>query len=110
MNPTSEVAKLATILAGFDAATRAQALALLSARERKDRGMASTPRLALSDRFVRSRKAAKPGTRDVFRDTVLPGLRLRVSDKGTKSFVLLRRYPSNPTEPASRPPWPLPRT
>lgn len=102
MNPTSEVAKLATILAGFDRATRAQALALLSVRERRDRGKASTPRCALGDRFVRSRKIAKPGTRDVFRDTILPGLRLRVSDKGTKSFVLLKRYPSNPTEPASR--------
>jgi integrase len=57
-------------------------------------------RTKLSDTFIRSRKAAKPGKRDETMDTEHPRLGLRVTDKvGTdgkphKSFFFLARLPA----------------
>jgi integrase len=59
-------------------------------------------RQALTDRFIKSRKAAAPGTRNDYPDSVVPGLALRVTDRGHKSFVLVARYPSNPKHPTRR--------
>ncbi len=56
----------------------------------------------LTDRFVNSRKPAPPGTRAEFYDATVPGLALRVTDKGSKSYVLIARYPSNPKNPTRR--------
>jgi hypothetical protein len=50
----------------------------------------------LTDRFLQSLKPAKPGDRDDYPDTVLPGLVARVTDKGTKTFNLIARYPGSP--------------
>jgi integrase len=58
--------------------------------------------ISLTDRFIRSRKPAKPGERDEYRDAILPGLALRVTPRGHKSFVLVARYPSNPQHPTRR--------
>jgi integrase len=56
----------------------------------------------LTDRFIESRKRAKPGRRDEYMDAVVPGLALRVTERGTKTFVLVARYPgsTNPTRRA----------
>ena len=59
-------------------------------------------RESLTDRFVKSRKRAALGQRDEYRDAIVPGLALRVTDRGHKSFVLVTRYPSNPKNPTRR--------
>lgn len=59
-------------------------------------------RINLTDRFIRSRKAAAPGRRDEYLDAILPGLALRVTDRGNKSFALIARYPLKPKNPTRR--------
>lgn len=56
----------------------------------------------LTDRFIRSRKAAPAGRRVEFHDSIVPGLALRVTDRGHKSFVLIARFPIRPTNPTRR--------
>src|SRR4029077_15660723 len=56
----------------------------------------------LTDRFVRSRRSALPGRRDDYADAIVPGLALRVTDRGHKSFVLVARYPTSPVNPTRR--------
>jgi integrase len=60
------------------------------------------PRENLTDRFIRTRKPASPGRRDDYLDAIVPGLSLRVTDKGHKSFVLIARFPSHPQNPTRR--------
>jgi integrase len=52
-----------------------------------------TEKVTLSDRKLRNLKPT--GRRYEIRDTE-PGLRIRVTESGTKSFALLARYPSSP--------------
>ena len=59
-------------------------------------------RQTLTDRFIISRKPAKPGRRDDYQDSIVPGLALRVTDCGHKSFVLVARFPKNPKNPTRR--------
>jgi integrase len=59
-------------------------------------------RIVLSDRFITSRRPAAPGDRDDWPDAIVPGLLLRVTDRGHKSFVLRARYPLNPKNPTRR--------
>lgn len=59
-------------------------------------------RINLTDRFIASRKAAPPGRRQDHADAIVPGLALRVTDKGHKSFVLVARYPTKPANPTRR--------
>jgi integrase len=47
--------------------------------------------LVFTDRWLRALKPAVPGKRDEFADTVVPGLRLRVSETGSVSFSIFRR-------------------
>ena len=56
----------------------------------------------LTDRFIQSVKAAPMGTRIDYPDSVVPGLVLRVTDRGHKSFALRCRYPSHPDNPTRR--------
>jgi integrase len=56
----------------------------------------------LTDRFINSRKPAPAGRRDDYSDAIVPGLALRVTDRGHKSFVLVTRYPSTPKNPTRR--------
>jgi len=60
------------------------------------------PRQNLTGRFINSRKPAPAGQRDEYSDAIVPGLALRVTDRGHKSFVLVTRYPSNPKNPTRR--------
>jgi integrase len=59
-------------------------------------------RINLTDRFIKSRKAAAPGRREEYLDGLLPGLALRVTDRGNKSFVLIARFPLKPKNPTRR--------
>ena len=56
----------------------------------------------LTDTFIRTRKAAAPGDRDVTPDAVARGLALSVTDRGHKSFVMISRFPpaKHPTKRA----------
>jgi integrase len=59
-------------------------------------------RQILTDRFINSRKKAPTGKRNDYADAIVPGLALRVTDRGHKSFVLVTRYPLNPEHPTRR--------
>jgi len=61
-------------------------------------------RVKLTDRAIKAFKPAAAGKRDVYLDTLVPGLALRVTDnkKGHKSFVLIARYPQQPKNPSPR--------
>ena len=56
----------------------------------------------LTDRFIQSCKPAPAGKRIDYADSVVPGLVLRVTDRGHKSFALRCRYPSHPDNPTRR--------
>jgi integrase len=56
----------------------------------------------LTDRFIKSRKAAPGGRRLDYPDAIVPGLALRVTDRGHKSFVLIGRFPLRPEHPTRR--------
>jgi integrase len=56
----------------------------------------------LTDRFIKSRKPAPAGKRDDYPDAIVPGLALRVTERGHKSFVLIARYPLQPKNPTRR--------
>src|SRR6516165_3110376 len=58
--------------------------------------MSSTIKHNLTDRFILSRKPAAAGTRDHYYDCHVPGLLLRVTDTGHRSFCLAGRFPLNP--------------
>ena len=59
-------------------------------------------RISLTDRFIKSRRPAAAGGRDEYQDAIVPGLALRVTDKGAKSFVLIARFPTHPKNPTRR--------
>ena len=50
----------------------------------------------LTDRTIRALKPANDGERYIVKDDVVPGLGVRVTDKGAKSFVLHAHYPGSP--------------
>ena len=58
------------------------------------------PRI-LTEPYVRSLKAAPAGQRYAVADALVPGLKVRVTDRGTKSFILWRRY-GGAANPAAR--------
>ena len=53
-------------------------------------------RVKLSDRKLQSLKPAPPGKRYEIMDTVEPRLGVRVTDKGTRSFIYFARFPNSP--------------
>lgn len=57
---------------------------------------------ALTDRALKALKPAREGKRYDVMDGVVPGLAVRVTDKGKRTFVLVARYPGagNPTRRA----------
>ena len=60
----------------------------------------SHPRV-LTEPFIRALKPAAPGERYSISDALVPGLKVRVTDRGAKSFVLWKRYGGAPN-PAAR--------
>ena len=57
---------------------------------------------ALTDRKVTSLKPAPKGKRHMVPDGVVPGMWLRVTDTGSKSYVLVARFPLSPKHPTPR--------
>jgi Arm DNA-binding domain/Phage integrase central domain len=59
-------------------------------------------RKRLTHRALKALRPASPGTRFEIADSDAPGLAIRLTDKGTKTFVLVARFPgsSNPTRRA----------
>jgi Arm DNA-binding domain len=55
----------------------------------------------LTDRAIAHATAAPPGKRRLLWDAIVPGLALRVTDRGKRSFVLVTRYPGT-RNPAPR--------
>jgi Arm DNA-binding domain len=53
----------------------------------------------LTDRSIAALKPAPQGKRDLHYDALVPGLAVRCTDTGAKSFVLVGRFPGsrNPT-------------
>jgi integrase len=58
------------------------------------------PKKTLTDRYIHSLKARD--RRYSVSDAIVPGLAVRVTEKGTKSFVLITRYPDKPEHPTRR--------
>jgi integrase len=54
------------------------------------------PKTPLTDRSIRSLRPAPEGKRRLAWDALVPGLAVRVTDRGEKSFVLVTRYPGSP--------------
>jgi integrase len=59
-------------------------------------------KIALTDRFIKSRKPAAAGKRDEYADALVPGLVLMVTDTRHRSFVLRTRFPTHPANPTRR--------
>jgi Arm DNA-binding domain len=56
------------------------------------------PKRTLTDRLLKSLEPAAPRKRYILYDAVVPGLGVRVTDKGTLTFVLVHRFGGkNPT-------------
>jgi Arm DNA-binding domain len=47
----------------------------------------------LNDRMIKALKPAAAGTRYEVRDIIVPGFRVRVTDKGQRTYMLRARYP-----------------
>jgi integrase len=59
-------------------------------------------RINLTDKFIESDKRVPAAGRVDYQDALVPGLALRVSSTGNRSFVLVARYPTNPKNPTRR--------
>jgi hypothetical protein len=60
-------------------------------------------KVLLTEKFIQSKqRVPPPGKRAEFNDALVPGLSLRVSDRGHRSFVLIARFPSHPSHPTRR--------
>jgi integrase len=57
---------------------------------------AGVAKKALKDRSIKALKPAAAGQRYETMDAVTPGLGVRVTDKGKRTFVLVARYPGSP--------------
>ena len=57
--------------------------------------MIMTPR-TLTEPFIKALKPAPAGQRYAIADALVPGLKVRVTDKGSKSFILWRRFGGPP--------------
>jgi integrase len=60
----------------------------------------------LTDRTLKALKPAPAGKRVEVWDSIVPGLGVRVTDRGTKTFALVTRYPGSPINPKTGAPNP----
>jgi len=56
----------------------------------------TTPKTRLTTRFIETRPPAPLGKRVDYHDALVPGLSVRITDKGSRSFVLHGRFPHKP--------------
>src|SRR6516165_10115816 len=59
------------------------------------------PKKPLTDRAIRALQPSPEGKRRIVWDAIVPGLGLRVTERGVKTFVLVTRYPGS-ANPAPR--------
>jgi integrase len=59
-------------------------------------------KVLLTDRFIASPRRVPERGRVDYQDTQVPGLALRVTSTGHRSFNLITRYPANPKNPTRR--------
>jgi len=59
-------------------------------------------RIALTDRFIKSESRVPSAGRVDFFDSIVPGLAVRITPAGHRSFVLVARFPSRPKNPTRR--------
>ncbi|OZB21968.1 integrase arm-type DNA-binding domain-containing protein [Acidiphilium sp. 34-64-41] len=59
-------------------------------------------KVLLTERFISSPKRVPETGRVDFQDAMVPGLSLRVTSTGHRSFNLIARYPANPKNPTRR--------
>jgi integrase len=62
----------------------------------------ATPKRDLTDRRIKALKPAPSGKRVIEWDAQVSGFGVRVTDRGHKSYVLVTRYPDDPSRPAIR--------
>ena len=55
-----------------------------------------TPKIVLTDRYLKALKPAKPGERYEICDGAQPGLSVRVTSNGAVTFALRARFPGSP--------------
>ena len=65
-------------------------------------GAIGVARVSLTERFVNSDRRVPEGGRVDYPDAIVPGLALRVSSNGHKSYVFIARFPLNPKNPTRR--------
>jgi integrase len=56
----------------------------------------------LTDRYIQSRSRVPASGRTDYRDAMVPGMALRVTSTGHRSFVLIARFPLHPKHPTRR--------
>ncbi len=59
-------------------------------------------RIALTDKFIKSESRVPGAGRLDYFDSIVPGLALRVTKKGHRTFVLVARFPAKPKNPTRR--------
>jgi integrase len=59
-------------------------------------------RITLTAKFVDSAKRIPEAGRAEFRDSLVPGMALRTTSKGHRSYVLIARFPAHPKHPTRR--------
>lgn len=59
-------------------------------------------RIALTERYIASPKRLPAAGRMDYNDSIVPGMALRVTAQGHRSFVLIARFPLNPKNPTRR--------
>jgi integrase len=59
-------------------------------------------RVTFTDKFIKAEARVPASGRVDYHDALVPGLALRVSSKGHKTFTLVARYPNKPKNPTRR--------
>ncbi len=59
-------------------------------------------RVALTDKFIKSESRVPTAGRADYFDSIVPGLALRVTKKGHRTFVLVAQFPAKPKNPTRR--------
>jgi integrase len=57
--------------------------------------MPAQRKIVLTDRFLKAIKPAEPGARPIIWDATQPNFGVRVTDRGSKTFVVMRRRPGD---------------
>jgi integrase len=73
-----------------------------SSEQAVNRSDQAVKRKKLSDRGIQALKEAPKGRRELYYDSIVSEMAVRVTDRGHRSFVLVTRYPSQPKSTTPR--------